>query len=87
MKVNSLVVNVTSEQPQQLTAFYRDIVGLGPNPDIGEAAFDAGGTAFLIDGHSETKGPAKEPQRVLLNLFVDDLASELPRLVPVGRSI
>ena len=84
MKVSSLVINVTSEQPERLVAFYRDVVGLAPNPQIGEAAFDAGGTAFLIDGHSETKGPAKEPQRVLINFFVDDLAAEQRRLEKQG---
>jgi len=84
MHVQSMVVNITSEQPTELAAFYRDIVGLAPNPQIGETAFDAGGTAFLIDGHSETKGPAKEPQRVLINLFVDDLAAEQKRLESRG---
>jgi len=27
----------------------------------------------VIDGHSETKGATKEPQRMLVNFFVDDL--------------
>ncbi len=80
MKVNSLVINVTSEQPQQLTVFYRDVVGLAPNPDVGEGGFLVGGATFIIDGHSETKGPAKEPQRVLINFFVDDLRAEQTRL-------
>jgi predicted enzyme related to lactoylglutathione lyase len=84
MKVNSLVVNITSEQPQQLTAFYRDVVGLAPNPDVGEGGFLVGGATFIIDGHSETKGPAKEPQRVLINFFVDDLAAEQARLGAQG---
>ena len=84
MKVNSLVINITSEHPEKLVSFYRDVVGLAPNPQIGEAAFDAGGTAFLIDGHSETKGTAQEPQRVLINFFVDDLASEQARLEGQG---
>ncbi len=86
MKVNSLVINVTSERPERLVAFYRDVVGLAPNPQIGEGAFDAGGTAFLIDGHSETKGATKEPQRVLLNFFVDDLTAEQSRLEAQGVS-
>jgi predicted enzyme related to lactoylglutathione lyase len=84
MKVNSLVLNVTSEQPELLAAFYRDVVGLAPNAQIGEWAFDAGGTPFLIDGHSDTHGPAKEPQRVLINFFVDDLAAEQRRLEQGG---
>ena len=84
MKVNSLIINVTSERPERLVAFYRDVVGLAPNPQIGEAAFDAGGTPFLIDGHSDTKGGTKEPQRVLINFFVDDLAAEQARLEGQG---
>ena len=84
MNVNSLVINVTSEQPQGLIAFYRDVVELKANPVLGEGAFDVGGASFLIDGHSETKGPTKEPQRVLINFFVDDLKSEQQRLEGQG---
>jgi predicted enzyme related to lactoylglutathione lyase len=84
MKVNSCVINVTSEDPARLMAFYRDTVGLAPNPAIGEGAFDAGGTPFLIDGHSEVKGPAQEPARMLINFFVDDLAAEQQRLEELG---
>ena len=84
MKVNQLILNVTSENPARLATFYRDIIGLAPNPQIGEWAFDAGGTPLLVDGHSETKGGAKEPQRMLVNLFVDDLAAEQKRLEGLG---
>ncbi len=84
MDVNALVINVTSEQPQELVAFYRDIVVLKANPQLGENAFDIGGASFLIDGHSETKGPSKEPQRVLINFFVDDLKAEQERLEGQG---
>ena len=84
MKVNSFLINVTSEDPARLTAFYADVVGLAKNPAIGESGFDAGGASFLIDGHSETKGAAKEPQRVLINFFVDDLKAEQDRLEEQG---
>jgi predicted enzyme related to lactoylglutathione lyase len=84
MKVDSTVVNVTSEDPRRLVTFYRDIVGLAPKPEIGDEAFDAGGTAFVIDGHSETRGKTKEPQRVLISFFVDDLAAEQGRLETAG---
>jgi predicted enzyme related to lactoylglutathione lyase len=84
VKINSFNVNVTSEQPAKLIEFYRDVVGLAPNPDYGEGAFDAGGTAFFVDGHSKTKGATKEPQRVLINFFVDDLGREQARLASQG---
>ncbi len=62
MQVTQFILNVTSENPQRLGDFYRDIVQLQTNPQIGEHAFVvAEGATFIIDGHSETKGPAKEP--------------------------
>ncbi len=84
VNVNSFVLNLTSEEPARLVSFYRDVMGLPPNPEIGEGAFNAGGTSFMVDGHSETKGPTKEPQRVLINFFVDDLKAEQKRLEEQG---
>ena len=84
MNVTNFIVNVTSEQPDELKRFYRDVVGLQPNTDMGEGAFMAGPTPFLIDGHSEIHGKAKEPARVLLNFFVDDLNAEQKRLEGQG---
>ncbi len=84
MKVNSFIFNVTSEDPARLIAFYRDVVGLKQNPEMGPGAFDAGGTPFLVDGQSETKGDTTEPQRALFNFFVDDLEAEQRRLEEQG---
>lgn len=84
MAVSSFLINITSEQPERLTKFYADVVGLPRNPDMGESAFMAGPTPFLIDGHSDVHGPAKEPQRALLDFFVDDLAAEQKRLEGLG---
>jgi predicted enzyme related to lactoylglutathione lyase len=84
MKVNSFVLSVTSEHPERLVSFYRDVVGLAAKPEMGEGAFDAGGASFIVDGHSDTKGGAKEPQRVLIDFFVDDLAAEQTRLEGQG---
>src|SRR5690606_33641342 len=35
-----------------------------------------GGGILYVDGHSETHGPTKEPQRVLINFSVGDLKAE-----------
>ena len=80
MEVGTFIVNITSEQSEALSAFYREVVGLPVNMDMGEFAFNVGGATFIIDGHSETHGPTKEPQRLLLNFFVDDLVAEQARL-------
>jgi predicted enzyme related to lactoylglutathione lyase len=85
MPIESLLVNVNSEDPERLRKFYADIVGLPRNPDMGEGAFMAGQVPFIVDGHSEVHGATKEPPRVLLNLFVDDLASEQKQLE--GRGV
>ncbi len=84
MEVNDLFINITSEDPDRLRAFYRDVVGLPVNPNMGELALKAGPATLGFDGHSETKGPAKEPQRVYINLLVNDLAAEQARLEKAG---
>ena len=84
MNVTSFNVNVTSEHPERLASFYRDIVGLEVNTQMGDGAFNVAGANFMIDGHSETKGDAREPQRVLINFFVEDLAAEQARLEGEG---
>ena len=84
MQVQSFVLNLTSEQPERMREFYRDVVGLPPEPAMGEGALRADGAVLIFDGHSETKGASKEPQRVLINFFVDDLAGEQARLEQQG---
>ena len=84
MQVTGTFININSEQPERLKAFYADVVGLPKNPDMGENAFSIGGATLGIDGHSELKGGTKEPQRVLLDLFVDDLKAEQARIEAQG---
>ena len=84
MQINQLLLNINSEQPDKLFAFYRDVVGLELNPQMGERALSAGGTPFLIDGHSKVQGGTKQPERVLVDFMVDDLKSEQTRLEAAG---
>lgn len=84
MKVNSLFLNITSEQPEKLLAFYRDVIGLPLRPEMGPDALDAGGATIGIDGHSEVRGPAKEPARILIDFNVDDVVAERKRLEAQG---
>ena len=84
MKVTQCIVNLNSGDPDRLGTFYRDIIGLEVNPDIGPNAFNAGGTTFLIDGHSEVSGRNNDAPRMLLNFFVEGLDAEQARLEGVG---
>ncbi len=87
MDVEHFVVNVNSAAPEKLIEFYRDVVGLTVNAEMGPGAFMAGSASFIaliIEGHDDVQGPTKEPSRVLLNFFVSDLASEESRLKSAG---
>ena len=85
MKIESFLLNITSEDPEAMVAFYRDVLELEPNEVVGEGAFNvAPGTVLHIDGHSQTHGMTKEPQRVLIDFFVADAAAEQARLKAKG---
>ena len=83
MKVNAFNINICSEKPEKLIAFYADVVGLQRLP-ISPGAFMAGGAALLVDGHSEVKGESREPQRILITFTVDDAIAEQDRLESAG---
>jgi predicted enzyme related to lactoylglutathione lyase len=84
MNVTNFFVAVNSEQPDRLREFYREVVGLQPQPEMGPGAFQVGGGVFAIGPHSEVRGATKEPPRVLYDFFVDDLAAEQKRLEGKG---
>jgi predicted enzyme related to lactoylglutathione lyase len=52
--------------------------------NMGEGTLDIGGQALGFDAHSDINGGTKEPARVLLDLFVDDVAAEQARLEKSG---
>jgi predicted enzyme related to lactoylglutathione lyase len=86
MQVSTMFLNITSDQPDKMLAFYRDVVGLTMRPDMGDHAVDAGGAVIGFDGHSNTRGANKEPSRFLVDLFVDDVKAEQARLEAQGVS-
>jgi predicted enzyme related to lactoylglutathione lyase len=83
VKTNMIVTNLTSDDPERLITFYRDVVGLAHDENSG--GFGISDTAlFAVDGHSDTSGPTREPSRVLVSFMVDDLAAEEERLKAAG---
>jgi predicted enzyme related to lactoylglutathione lyase len=82
--VKEFILNITSDQPDELRRFYQDVVCLPLSNELGENALKIGGGLLAFDNHSEVHGPAREPQRHLLNLLVDDLAAEQARLEAQG---
>lgn len=87
MRFAQFVVNINSARPDDLVAFYRDVVGLEVAEDGPPGAFMAGSSPFLaliIEGHDAVSGASKEPQRILLNFFTDDAAREQARIERTG---
>lgn len=87
MALTGFIVTLGSEQPELLRDWYADVVGLAPLYDFTPGAFGVDASGFpvlIIEGHSEVAGPAREPQRVLLNLMVDDIRSHASRLEGLG---
>lgn len=69
---------IGSTQVDAMKLWYRRGFDLLQN-DMG--AFDLGGIQLFIEEHSEVRGPAIEPARMIINLNVDDcrrLAEHLP---------
>src|SRR5690606_658574 len=71
VNVETFFINITSEQPERLFEFYRDTVGIPQEADFGPHSLNAAGVIIGIDGHSETRGPAAEPHRYLLDFTVN----------------
>jgi predicted enzyme related to lactoylglutathione lyase len=84
MNATGFVFNINSAQPDTLRDFYRDIIGLKPNPQMGEGALLAGNTPFLIDSHNDITGRTAEPARTIMNFQVDDVAAGKKRLESQG---
>ena len=73
--INGVVgVIIWTEDLDRLLPFYRDTLGLMPHSVQPEfVSFKWGAMRLGIGVHSEVKGPAKEPHRVMVNLGVDDI--------------
>jgi predicted enzyme related to lactoylglutathione lyase len=85
MNVTQTFIQLTSPDPARLHSFYKDVIGLTPQPDMGESTFKLGeGVFFGIDAHSDIKGPNREPARHIIDFWVDDVKAERERIEGQG---
>ena len=83
---------LSSEKAKNLAHFYQDKVGLKINleAEIGEKGEELygfemkSGSAFYIADHSKVTGKNKEPERMILNLEVEDIEKEVKKLDEAG---
>jgi catechol 2,3-dioxygenase-like lactoylglutathione lyase family enzyme len=65
-----------SEHPSRLVHFYQDVLGLTPAFGGEDGAeFRLGGVRIGLWQHSAIRGPARDPDRIILNFLVDDCAA------------
>lgn len=85
MEVQSISIQLASDNTHRMLEFYRDTVQLPVVPDMGDHALQAGPGAvlFLVD-HSGVGGRTENPGRVILDLHVNDLDAQEERLRAAG---
>jgi predicted enzyme related to lactoylglutathione lyase len=78
-------VIVWTDRLAEVSAFYRDVLGLrvhSARPHF--VAFQVGAQRLSVGTHSEVRGPAKEPVRVTVNLAVSDIQAAYRELQARG---
>lgn len=79
---------IGTHQPKVLGAFYGKV--FGKKADMGDGewyGWNVGRCFFTIGEHSEVKGKAKEPQRIILNLETKDIKKEYERIKKTGAKV
>jgi predicted enzyme related to lactoylglutathione lyase len=83
--MNLIGVQIGAEDAKKLAEFYEKAFG-APKwsmPD-GWYGWDIGTGHLFFGPHSDIKGQAHEPQRIMISLEADDVTSEFARLVEAG---
>lgn len=79
---------IGTHQPKVLGEFYEKV--FGKKADWQEEnwyGWQIGNAHLTIGGHSEVKGKAKEPQRVILNLETKEVEKEFERIKKTGATV
>jgi len=84
MKVEELTLMIGTAQPEALSRFYGEVLGLKPDPEYRNTVLRAAGANIRILRHSEITGAVVEPARMQINLFVSDVRGEWKRLAGLG---
>ena len=86
LNFNSIMIG--SAQPKVLAAFYEKVFGRAADMVEGDwFMWQAGSGSISIGEHSEVKGQAKEPSRIMLNLETKQVKEEFERIKKTGATI
>ena len=82
------MVMIGSAEPKALADFYEKVFARPADyADEGWYGWQFEGASLAIGAHSEVKGKAKEPQRVILNLEAEDVKKEYERVRGLGAVV
>lgn len=77
-----------TSQVKQMAAFYEKVFGKPADMHEGDwHGWQVGSAFFSIGSHSEVKGKAKEPQRIILNLETKEVKEEFERIKKTGATV
>jgi predicted enzyme related to lactoylglutathione lyase len=86
LNFNSVLIG--SSQPDALAAFYAQVFGKAADfTDGGYAGWQVGSAFVTVGPHSEMKGAAKEPARILLNFESAQVREEFARIKGTGATV
>lgn len=86
LNLNSIMIGTA--QPEPLAKFYANVFGRPADmAEDGWYMWQAGSCTLSIGEHSEVKGQAKEPARMILNLETKQVKEEFERLKKLNTTI
>ena len=79
---------IGTKDPKVLAEFYEKVFGKPADwSDGGWYGWQIGNTQLTIGEHSEVKGKAKEPQRLIINFETDKVKEEFERIKAAGAEV
>lgn len=87
LKLNSLLIG--SEDPEQLAAFYGEMLQSKPGwQDGGYTGYQAGNSYLMIGPHDKVRGKSTNPERIIFNFETPDVQAEFDRIKAIeGASV
>lgn len=86
LNLNSFLLS--SETPQKLVDFYRQVLAVDVKWDEGEyKGFEVGACALVIGPHGQVHGQNKNPERFIFNLETSNVKGEFERITRLGAKV
>ncbi len=80
-------IMIGSDNPKALAEFYTKVLGKPDWEEEGWYGWTAGNASFHIGAHSEVKGKAKEPARIILNFETRQVKRQFAKIKELGAKV